>query len=79
LRCGHIYSASVIKQVYIGPDLKQKLTAMCCVDCGAALTETVAPYPEQYLSSDGVMNYQRPTEIPLDEESVVVDFDEIYS
>jgi hypothetical protein len=78
LSCGHIYSASVIKQVYFGPGLKQKLAAMCCVKCGAALTETVAPYPEQYLSSDGVISYQRPTEIPSDEESIIVDFDEIY-
>ena len=79
LRCGHIYSASVAKQVYSGSDLMRKLEGIQCANCGGELSETAAPYPEKYLSLDGVKEYQRPAEIPPERTSTKMEFDEIYS
>ena len=79
LRCGHIYSVSVAKQVYVGPDLREKLASTYCLGCGAVLAETSAPYPDKYRSGDEIISFLRPAEIPSDEAFMVMEFDEIYS
>lgn len=78
LRCGHIYAVSIIKKVYVGPNLEQKLDGLCCVECGEDLRKTYALYPEQYMSNGEIVNFKRPNEIPPDSNSVVMEFDEIY-
>ena len=78
LNCGHIYAASVATQVYVGPPIQEILKRTSCLDCGKSLEETASPYPDKYLTKDGVMIFSRPVEIPLDEESTIKEFDELY-
>ena len=79
LKCGHVYSASVSKAVYVGPELQEKLKGMRCISCNSPLYESVAPYPNKYLADNVIVEFQRPVEMPSDEDSVVLEFDEIYS
>ena len=78
LRCGHVYAASVVHQIYVGPELAVKLAQTPCVDCGANLAETAKPYPEMYRWGGEILEFERPLEIPADSESEVKEFDEIY-
>ena len=80
LGCGHVYAVTVAKEVYVGPSLKEKICDMYCIKCGAPLTETYAPYPEQYRNSKGnICKYQRSDIIPNDEDSIIVELLDIYS
>lgn len=80
LRCGTIYAVTVAKEVYVGPPLDQKLKGLECIGCGAPLAETQAPYPERYRDEGGnVCEHQRSELIPNDEDSMVVEFPDIYS
>lgn len=79
LRCGHIYSVSVAREVYVGPVLSEKLKSLTCTSCGMLLAESAAPYPDQYVSNGVVIQFDRPIELPDDENSVILEFDEIYS
>lgn len=79
LKCGHVYSASVTKAVYVGPPLWDKLKGMRCISCGVLLEQSAHAYPDKYLSDGVVFEFARPLEIPSVEDSVVLDFDEIYS
>lgn len=78
LRCGHVYAVSIAKMVYVGPDLKQKLKGVTCINCSAALDVNYAPYPENYFVNGQILKFDRPLEIPSDPDSLVVEFDEIY-
>lgn len=78
LRCGHVYAVSIAKMVYVGPDLKQKLKGVACIDCGVSLDASYAPYPENYFVNGRTLKFDRPLEIPPDADSSVVEFDEIY-
>lgn len=80
LGCGHVYAVTVAKEVYVGPPIKEKLCDMHCIQCGASLSETYAPYPEQYCDSKGnIYEYHRSELIPNDEDSIIVDLLDIYS
>lgn len=79
LECGHIYSVDISRQGYFGPEIEKKLVGLHCIRCGKPLDKSVAPYPEKYLSKEGIVAFQRPRKIPADEDSITVSFDEIYS
>ena len=78
LHCSHIYAASVATRVYVGPPLQEILERTRCLGCGKFLVTTASPYPDKYLTADGVMSFSRPMEILLDKESTVKEFDELY-
>lgn len=80
LNCGTVYAVTVVKEVYVGPPLKQKLGGMKCIGCGVSLCETQASYPDRYHDDNGsVCEYQRSELIPNDDDSIVVELPEIYS
>ena len=78
LHCGHIYSASVAKQVYGDQPLVEKVKNINCIECGNKLSETYHSYPDKYLARGVVHTFERPTEIPSDDSSSILEFDEIY-
>lgn len=79
LNCGHVYSSSVARAVYVGPPLRDKLKGMRCISCGVPLNETAHAYPDKYFSDGTIFEFRRLREMPPDDDSVVLDFDEIYS
>ena len=79
LNCGHVYAVGVASMVYVGPPLDEKLKELKCISCGRGLSETCAPYPESYVVDGGIVHFERQRTIPPDAESVVKEFDEIYS
>lgn len=79
LNCGHVYSASVAKAVYVGPPLSDKLKDIRCISCGVSLGQSAYSYPDKYLYDGVVFEFTRSLEMPSDDDSVVLDFDEIYS
>jgi rRNA maturation protein Nop10 len=80
LSCGHIYSASVLAQVYGNTNFQDKIAEMKCVECGSELEKTIAPYPERFLSKDKrVFSCARSQFLPDDGDSTLIEFDEIYS
>ena len=78
LRCGHIYSVSVTKLVYIGSPLVEKLKGMCCIQCGTNLDRSLTAYPDRYFVDGQILEFKRPKEIPPASDSLVMEFDEIY-
>ena|SRR5688572_15754097 len=79
LKCGHVYAAAVARQLYSDQSLVDKLAAQACVSCGSPLGETCRPYPDEYLSHGAIRTFARPLTIPPDEDSLVLQFDELYS
>lgn len=78
--CGKVYAVNVTKQLYIEPDLDTHLKSLKCANCGKLLEENWLYYPENYVDSDGALRaYVRPLEIPLDSDSQIVAFPEVYS
>jgi hypothetical protein len=54
---------------------------LLCISCGARLSDTAAPYPDQFLHSSGqIANFEKPYrgEYPADELSIVKEFPAIY-
>jgi DNA-directed RNA polymerase subunit RPC12/RpoP len=77
--CGHLYAVNIARMVYVGPTLAEKLETVHCVRCGKQLNECGMKYPEVYLDASGsVLHYERDSEIPSDDQSVVRDFDQLY-
>lgn len=80
LNCGQVYAVDVEKSVYIGPSIEEKLKELKCIKCQAELANTHSNYPEKYLGCDGkIYLYTRETEMPVDENSIIKEFPEIYS
>ena len=78
-RCGHIYSVSILKMVYLGPELSEKLKHVECLGCGTSLVDNYASYPDNYLLHGKLMQFKRPSQILRDEDALELEFDEIYS
>lgn len=80
LSCGQVYSASVTNQVYFGPALEELINHIHCIQCGKELKNNVAPYPETFIGEDMSMGHiDRPQNIPADENSIIVEFPELYA
>ena len=77
-KCGAVFAVTVAKEVYVGPPLKEKLMGMSCLSCGASLDKNFAYYPDTYVVNGELYSFERPQEIPSDEDSVVKEFDGIY-
>ncbi len=76
--CGELYASTVVKEVYVGPPLAEKMKGVKCIKCGNNLDNNFAYYPETYLANGKLITYQRNTEIPDDSESLVKEFYGIY-
>lgn len=80
LSCGQVHSASVARAVYVGPKIEEQLRLVNCDKCRRPLDENWAFYPETYLGPQGSRcRLTRPAEIPPDQESVVLEFPEVYA
>ena len=77
-KCGAIFAVTVAKEVYIGPPLKEKLMSVKCSCCGTPLGNNFAYYPETYMVNGELYSFNRPLEIPSDEDSIIKEFDGIY-
>jgi len=79
LKCGQLYAVNITKQVYIGPPLEEKLNELQCTKCASKLAETYSRYPDKYLSKSGQINcFERPINIPPDNQSIIKEFYSIY-
>lgn len=79
INCGHLYAVNIARMVYVGPPLEVKLGAINCVQCGRRLSECGKGYPETYRDASGaVQRYERHSELPSDDLSVVRDFEQLY-
>ncbi len=78
LSCGALLAVTVVKEVYVGPPLEEKLSDLSCPECGGALKGNWAYYPEAYVVDGVVCGYERPSVIPPDEESLVMEFYGVY-
>jgi hypothetical protein len=80
LRCGLIYSVNVPRKIYVGPPIEDRLKGLHCMKCGSSLLTTWAYYPEKHLNEHGeITEMKRPEEIPPENQSMVVEFPELYS
>lgn len=78
INCGAIYAITVVKEVYVGPPLEQKIKRLNCSICGQPLENNYAFYPATYILNGRKYSFQRPEEIPPDDESIVKEFEGIY-
>lgn len=78
LNCGMVYAVTVLKEVYFGPPLPDKLKEINCIGCGKSLGSNYASYPETYVINRNIYTYQRSKELPDDAKSFVKDFWGIY-
>lgn len=76
--CGELYAVTVSKEVYIGPPLAEKMKMIQCVNCGSSLDDNFAYYPETYFAGGQLIKYQRDTQMPEDNTSLVKEFYGIY-
>lgn len=76
--CGELYAVTVVKEVYVGPPLVQKIKGLKCIECGCNLDKNFAYYPEMYFVDGELITYQRDEVLPDDEKSCVKDFYGIY-
>ncbi len=80
LKCGQIYAAGVEDEMYLGPSVQEKINSIICIQCGASLANSAAPYPEKYRDHEGdTCIYERSRIIPNDEDSMVIKLPDIYS
>ncbi|MBS3955316.1 MAG: hypothetical protein KGZ88_20390 [Methylomicrobium sp.] len=78
MECGEIYAVTVVKEVYIGPPLSEKIKELKCVRCGRALDGNYSYYPERYVFDGNSYSFNRPKELPDDKLSIVKEFYGIY-
>lgn len=78
IKCGAIYAVTVVKEVYTGPSLIEKLRDLTCMNCGGALSGNFAYYPETYLADGEIHSFKRSQEIPPAEDSIIKEFYGIY-
>jgi len=78
LNCGEIYAVTVVKEVYIGPPLAEKVKGIRCVSCGEYLIGNYAYYPETYIADGKQHAYRRNIELPDDKQSIVKELFGIY-
>lgn len=76
--CGQIYAVTIVKEVYIGPPLVEKLDKIRCVKCGDFMKCNFAYYPEMYYSDGNLVSFKRDNVIPDEKESLVIEFYGIY-
>ena len=69
----------MVKQVYIGSPLQEKLRGMKCLVCHNELAGNFAYYPETYYVDGELYNFSRDTVIPDDNDSFVKMFYGIYA
>ncbi|MBZ2188657.1 hypothetical protein K8B33_15080 [Alcanivorax sp. JB21] len=78
--CGEIHAVNVTKQLYIEPDLEEHLRSVMCSKCGRLLAGNWMYYPEHHIDDGGrVCKFERSYKIPIDADSVVVEFPEVFS
>ena len=78
LSCGALFAGTVDLDVYVGPPLESKLTNTFCPKCSKCLRDNWAYYPETYVIDRRKYSFERPSRIPPDDESLLVEFDGIY-
>lgn len=78
LTCGALFAVTIDLEVYVGPPLNLKLGDAVCPKCGKCLRGNWVYYPENYVVDGQVYSFERPTRIPPDDESLVLEFDGIY-
>jgi len=79
LKCGQIYSISVVEEVYQEINRDDFVKNKTCINCGETLSNSMAEYPENYLGNDGhIHKWHRPTEYP-DFDSVVNELPDLFS
>ena len=78
LNCGKVYAVNIAKQVYVGPQLSEKIKEIKCKVCNHYLSDNYALYPDKYVINGHIFLYKRPLQILPDSTSVVMEFDEIY-
>jgi len=77
--CGEIYAIEIMKEVYTGPSRNEKLKTLVCIKCNKNLADTVAPYPENYLTISGMLKkWTRPYKYPDESKSIIKEFPAIY-
>ena len=79
--CGKVYAVNVLKQLYNELDLDQYLNnnKIICVQCSIDLNNNWVYYPDTYVENNCIRTFKRTSEIPKDEDSIIVELLEIYS
>ena len=78
--CGHIYSVNVAKRLYSDIDINNLLESFRCLNCNSVLADNWLEYPENFVRKDGsIGRYRRSRKIPDENDSVVVEIDEVYT
>ncbi len=78
--CGKVYAVNVIKQLYIKSDLDKHLKHVACLKCNANLANNWFYYPDKYVDEYGSVGvFERPTVIPNDDSSIIIEFYEVFS
>ena len=78
LNCGEIYAVTIVKEVYLGPPLEEKIKGLNCVSCGKPLKNNYASYPDLYIADGKQYAYSRDMVLPSDSQSIVKEFYGIY-
>ena len=78
LNCGEIYAVTIVKEVYVGPSLDNKVKGINCISCGLSLDRNYAKYPETYVVDGERHSYAREVVLPDDNQSIVKEFYGIY-
>jgi uncharacterized protein (UPF0248 family) len=74
--CGEIYARSVANEMYAK---SSPFESVACVTCKRELSESLYPYPEQYLKKDGsIGQFEVSYKMLTDEASIVLEFYRIH-
>jgi hypothetical protein len=76
--CGELYAITIVKEIYVGPPLNEKLRGIKCIKCAINLDSNFAYYPENYFVNGEMFTYRRDVLIPRDNESLVREFYGVY-
>jgi hypothetical protein len=79
IECGEIFIIDFENPRFAGMKAEQIAGDAKCSKCERLLRETIRPYPESFRTDEGLVGHFDPmSEIPLDSESLVKEFIQIW-
>jgi hypothetical protein len=78
--CCQVHAVSVVKQMYIEPNLAKYMRERSCWKCGRQFGDDWQYYPKHLVDDRGnTLPGESPGRLPGDEESVIVELPDVYS
>ena len=72
ITCGARFVADSEYEHHVGVALTERIARSVCPSCGAALRETLRPYPQTFRTADGSLShFELPRKYPSDDDSAV--------